>query len=72
MGWQDAPVVKSESWENAPLVEVTQPTRGSTSDGIPIERRATPNVLTKLGRGVASLADVTVGGVLPGLVQQVG
>ena len=72
MGWQDAPVVKSESWENAPIVEVTPPTRGSTSDGIPIERRATPNVLTKLGRGVASLADVTVGGVLPGLVQQVG
>lgn len=34
--------------------------------------RKEPSFLTQLGRGVASLADVTVGGVLPAVVQQVG
>lgn len=38
-------------------------------DAIPTQRQATPNVLQQLGRGMASLGDVTVGGVLPGIVE---
>lgn len=38
---------------------------------IPGPRQA-PGFLTQLGRSAASLADVTVGGVLPAVVQQVG
>jgi hypothetical protein len=34
--------------------------------------RKAPGFLTQLGRSAASLADVTVGGVLPAVVQQVG
>jgi hypothetical protein len=34
--------------------------------------RRQPSFLTQLGRSAASLADVTVGGVLPAVVQQVG
>ena len=33
--------------------------------------RQQPGLMTRLGRGAASLADVTVGGVLPAIVQQV-
>jgi hypothetical protein len=40
------------------------------SSGIPGARRE-PGFLTQLGRSAASLADVTVGGVLPAVVQQV-
>lgn len=39
--------------------------------GIPGPRQA-PSFLTQLGRNAASLADVTVGGVIPAVVQQVG
>jgi len=39
--------------------------------GIPGSRQG-PGFLTQLGRSAASLADVTVGGVLPAVVQQVG
>lgn len=35
-------------------------------------QRQQPGFMTRLGRGAASLADVTVGGVLPAIVQQVG
>ena len=41
------------------------------SSGMPGPRKA-PGFLTQLGRSAASLADVTVGGVLPAVVQQVG
>jgi hypothetical protein len=41
------------------------------STGIPSSRKE-PGFLTQLGRSAASLADVTVGGVLPAVVQQVG
>ena len=41
------------------------------SSGIP-EGRQEPGFFTKLGRSAASLADVTIGGVLPAVVQQVG
>jgi hypothetical protein len=34
--------------------------------------RQSPGFMTQLGRGAASLADVTVGGVLPAVAQQVG
>ena len=32
----------------------------------------TPGFMTRLGRGAASLADVTVGGLIPAAVQQIG
>jgi hypothetical protein len=35
-------------------------------------QRQQPGLMARLGRGAASLADVTVGGVLPAVVQQVG
>jgi len=44
-------------------------------DAAPIKtaaQRQVPSFLTQLGRGAASLADVTVGGVLPAIAQQVG
>lgn len=41
------------------------------STGMPGPRKE-PGFLTQLGRSAASLADVTVGGVLPAVVQQVG
>lgn len=41
------------------------------SSGMPGPRKQ-PGFLTQLGRSAASLADVTVGGVLPAVVQQVG
>jgi CheY-like chemotaxis protein len=40
------------------------------STGIPTARRA-PGAMAQLGRSAASLADVTVGGVIPAVVQQV-
>jgi hypothetical protein len=40
------------------------------STGISTARRA-PGFMTQLGRGAASLADVTIGGILPGIAQQV-
>jgi hypothetical protein len=43
----------------------------SQSSGIPGARRE-PGFLTQLGRSAASLADVTVGGILPAVAQQVG
>lgn len=39
--------------------------------GIPGPRQQ-PGLLTQVGRGAASLADVTIGGVIPAVVQQVG
>ena len=41
------------------------------STGMPGPRKE-PGFLTQLGRSAASLVDVTVGGVLPAVVQQVG
>jgi hypothetical protein len=43
----------------------------SQSSGMPGPRQR-PGALTQLGRSAASLADVTVGGVIPAVVQQVG
>jgi hypothetical protein len=34
--------------------------------------RQRPSALTQFGRSAASLADVTIGGILPAVVQQVG
>lgn len=47
--------------------EVAQPVPSE----IPAPRQG-PGFMTQLGRGAASLADVTLGGVLPAVVQQVG
>jgi len=41
-----------------------------TSTGIPTARQA-PGALTQLGRSAASLADVTIGNIIPGAIQQV-
>ena len=41
------------------------------SSGIPAARQQQPGFMTQLGRGAASLADVTLGGVLPAVAQQV-
>jgi hypothetical protein len=41
------------------------------SSGIPTARQA-PGFMTQLGRGAASLADVTIGGLIPAAIQQVG
>ena len=43
----------------------------TTSSEIPAARQQQPGFLTQLGRGAASLADVTIGGVLPAVAQQV-
>lgn len=51
-----------------PFAEFTAP---PVQTEIPGPRQA-PGFLTQLGRSAASLADVTVGGVLPAVVQQVG
>ena len=41
------------------------------SSGIPTARQA-PGFMTQLGRSAASLADVTLGGLIPAVIQQVG
>jgi len=56
-------------WDAAPALDLSavqwdQPQQS----GIPAPRQA-PSALTKFGRAAASLADVTVGGVIPGAVQ---
>lgn len=43
----------------------------TSTDGMPSPREESPGFLTQLGRGTASLADVTVGGILPAITQQV-
>lgn len=43
----------------------------SQSTGVPGPRQR-PSALTQFGRSAASLADVTIGGILPAVVQQVG
>jgi hypothetical protein len=43
----------------------------ATPSEIPAARQQQPGFLTQLGRGAASLADVTIGGVLPAVAQQV-
>jgi hypothetical protein len=42
----------------------------SASTSIPTTRQA-PGALTQLGRSAASLADVTIGNIIPGVIQQV-
>lgn len=56
---QDAIAFAASTWKPAPA-----PTSISTP-------RQTPGAMTQLGRSAASLADVTVGGVIPAVVQQV-
>jgi len=63
MGWQDAQVVKSESWENAPLVEVTPPMRGSASGGL-IETGI--GAITGLGASAVGGLAGLVGTLIPG------
>ena len=58
-------------WDAAPTIDLSavqwdQPKQS----GIPAPRQA-PGAMTQLGRSAASLADITVGGVIPAVVQQV-
>jgi hypothetical protein len=58
-------------WDAAPAIDLSavqwdQPKQS----GIPAPRQA-PGAMTQLGRSAASLADVTIGGVIPAVVQQV-
>ena len=48
-----------------------QPEVAPTPSEIPTARQA-PGFMTQLGRGAASLADVTLGGLIPAAIQQVG
>ena len=56
---QDAIAFAASTWKPAPA-----------QSEIPATRQA-PSAMTQLGRSAASLADVTVGGVIPAVVQQV-
>ena len=56
---QDAIAFAASTWKPAPA-----------QSGISAPRQA-PGAMTQLGRSAASLADVTVGGVIPAVVQQV-
>ena len=44
----------------------------SPAQAAPVTAPQRPGFMTQLGRGAASLADVTIGGILPAVVQQVG
>ena len=59
---QDAIAFAASTWK--PAAATPAPS------GIPTARQ-TPGAMTQLGRSAASLADVTVGGVIPAVVQQV-
>ena len=60
---QDAIAFAASTWKPAAAPE-------AVPSEIPAPRKE-PGFLTKLGRGAASLADVTIGGVLPAITQQV-
>ena len=59
---QDAIAFAASTWKPAAAT--------SAPSGIPTARQA-PSAVAQLGRSAASLADVTVGGVIPAVVQQV-
>lgn len=58
---QDAIEFAASTWK---------PVAAPTQSEIPAARQA-PGFMTQLGRGAASLADVTLGGVLPAVAQQI-
>ena len=60
-------------WDAAPAIDLSavQWDAPPAQSEIPAPRQR-PGFLTQLGRSAASLADVTVGGVLPAVAQQVG
>ena len=60
----------AKAYEEAKASEATAPS--AAGGEIPGPRRAKPGVMTALGRSAASLADTTIGSVVPGLVQAVG
>lgn len=61
----DAPAIDTSA------VQWDAPPAPQQSSGIPTARQA-PGFMTQLGRGAASLADVTLGGLIPAAIQQVG
>lgn len=54
----------------AAYIQSLPATPAQSNEGIPGERQG-PGFLTKLGRSAASLADVTIGGVIPAITQQI-
>ena len=60
-------------WDAAPAIDLSavQWDAPPAQSEIPAPRQR-PGFLTQLGRSAASLADVTIGGVLPAVAQQVG
>ena len=61
----DAPAIDTSA------VQWDAPPAPQQSSGIPTARQA-PGLMTQLGRGAASLADVTIGGLIPAAIQQIG
>ena len=57
-------------WDAAPAIDPSTIQWDAPQTGIPGPRQS-PGFMTQLGRGAASLADVTIGGILPGIAQQV-
>ena len=65
---QDAIAFAASTWKPA-AAPVVAP--APVQSEIPAPRQS-PGFMTQLGRGAASLADVTIGGVIPAVAQQVG
>ena len=67
-------LVKADAAGNAAdakaLADAIRQMQTAPAEAIPTPRQA-PGAMTQLGRSAASLADVTVGGVIPAVVQQV-
>jgi hypothetical protein len=67
----DAPAGATEQDAIAFAAATFKPAQAPAQTEVPGPRQR-PGALTQLGRSAASLADVTVGGVIPAVVQQVG
>jgi hypothetical protein len=67
----DAPDGATEQDAIAFAAATFKPAQAPAQTEVPGPRQR-PSALTQLGRSAASLADVTVGGVIPAVVQQVG
>ena len=59
-------------WDAAPALDISAVQWDAAPTQAAVAAPRQPGFLTQLGRSAASLADITVGGVLPAVVQQVG
>lgn len=62
--------ISKVQWDAAPAIDPSTIQWDAPQTGIPGPRQS-PGFMTQLGRGMASLGDVTIGGILPGIAQQV-